>query len=97
MKRYASAGSHDSMLSSHHPFHRRILSLLQRRAIRVLYQPEESMTCFARIQPDRSLLMPYAQLDGQRICFDDIGGNGLPIILSHGFLMTGNSSRQPTA
>ena len=97
MKRYASAGSHDSMLSSHHPFHRRILSLLQRRAIRVLYQPEESMTCFGRFRPESSLLMPFAQLANQRICFDDTGGNGLPVILSHGFLMTGNSWRQPTA
>jgi len=97
MKRHASAGSHDSRLSSHHPFHRRIPSLLQRRAIRVLYQPEESMTRFGRFQPDRGFLMPFAQLDDQRICFDDAGGDGLPVILSHGFLMTGNSWRQPTA
>jgi hypothetical protein len=69
MKRHASADNHDSRLSSHHPFHRRILSLLQHRAICVLYQPEESMTCFARFQPDRSLLIPFAQLDEQRICF----------------------------
>ncbi len=41
--------------------------------------------------------MLFAQLDGQRICFDDTSGNGLPVILSHGFLMTGNSWRQPTA
>ena len=27
----------------------------------------------------------------------DAGGDGLPVILSHGFLMTGNSWRQPTA
>jgi 3-oxoadipate enol-lactonase len=45
------------------------------------------MTCFARFQPDRSLLIPFAQLGDQRICFDDTGGNGLPFILSHGFLM----------
>jgi len=55
------------------------------------------MTCFGRFQPDRGFLMPFAQLDDQRICFDDAGGDGLPVILSHGFLMTGNSWRQPTA
>ncbi len=31
--------------------------------------------------------MPFAQLDDHRICFDDTGGDGLPVILSHGFLM----------
>lgn len=31
--------------------------------------------------------MPFAQLDDQRICFEDTGGNGLPVILSDGFLM----------
>ena len=87
MKRHAAAGNHDSMLSSHHPFHRRILSLFHRRVIRVLYQPEQSMACIARFQPDRSFLIPFAQLDDQRICFEDTGGDGLPVILSHGFLM----------
>jgi 3-oxoadipate enol-lactonase len=87
MKRRASSCNRDSMLSSPHPFHRRILSLFHRRVIRVLYQPEESMTCIARFQPDRSFLMPFAQLADQRICFEDTGGDGLPVILSHGFLM----------
>ena len=31
--------------------------------------------------------MPFAEIDGQRICFADSGGDGPPIILSHGFLM----------
>ena len=31
--------------------------------------------------------MPYAEINGQRIRFDDTGGDGAPIILSHGFLM----------
>jgi 3-oxoadipate enol-lactonase len=31
--------------------------------------------------------MPVAQINGQRIRFDDSGGEGPPIILSHGFLM----------
>jgi len=31
--------------------------------------------------------MPFAQLADQRICFEDTGGDGLPVILSHGFLM----------
>jgi hypothetical protein len=96
MKRRASSSNRDSMLSLPHPLHRRILSLFHRRVIRVLYQPEESMTCIARFQPDRSFLMPFAQLADQRICFEDTGGDGLPVILSHGFLMTGNSWRQPT-
>src|ERR1700749_4323632 len=31
--------------------------------------------------------MPFADVNGQRIRFDDTGGDGPPIILSHGFLM----------
>ncbi len=31
--------------------------------------------------------MPFAEVNGQRIRFDDSGGNGPPVILSHGFLM----------
>src|SRR5213075_2412402 len=31
--------------------------------------------------------MPVAELNGQRISFDDSGGDGAPLILSHGFLM----------
>lgn len=31
--------------------------------------------------------MPHADLNGQRIHFDDTGGDGSPVILSHGFLM----------
>src|ERR1700728_1173765 len=31
--------------------------------------------------------MPFAEVNGQRIRFDDSGGAGPPVILSHGFLM----------
>jgi pimeloyl-ACP methyl ester carboxylesterase len=31
--------------------------------------------------------MPFAEVNGQRIRFDDSGGDGLPIVLAHGFLM----------
>jgi pimeloyl-ACP methyl ester carboxylesterase len=31
--------------------------------------------------------MPYADIHGQRIRYEDTGGDGLPVILSHGFLM----------
>jgi 3-oxoadipate enol-lactonase len=31
--------------------------------------------------------MPYAEINGQRIRFDDSGGDGPPVIFSHGFLM----------
>jgi 3-oxoadipate enol-lactonase len=31
--------------------------------------------------------MPFADVNGQRIRFDDSGGDGPPVILSHGFLM----------
>jgi 3-oxoadipate enol-lactonase len=31
--------------------------------------------------------MPFAEVNGQRIRFDDSGGSGPPVILSHGFLM----------
>ena len=31
--------------------------------------------------------MPYAEVNGQRIRFEDSGGDGPPVILSHGFLM----------
>jgi pimeloyl-ACP methyl ester carboxylesterase len=31
--------------------------------------------------------MPFADVNGQRIRFEDTGGDGPPIILSHGFLM----------
>ena len=31
--------------------------------------------------------MPFAPVNGQRIRFDDSGGHGPPVILSHGFLM----------
>lgn len=31
--------------------------------------------------------MPHADVNGQRIYFDDTGGDGPPVILAHGFLM----------
>jgi len=31
--------------------------------------------------------MPFADINGQRIRFDDTGGDGAPVVLSHGFLM----------
>jgi 3-oxoadipate enol-lactonase len=31
--------------------------------------------------------MPYANVNGQRIYFEDSGGSGAPVILAHGFLM----------
>ena len=31
--------------------------------------------------------MPFADINGQRIRFEDTGGDGPPVILSHGFLM----------
>ncbi len=31
--------------------------------------------------------MPYADVNGQRIYFEDTGGDGAPVILAHGFLM----------
>ena len=31
--------------------------------------------------------MPYADVNGQRICYEDSGGDGPPVIFSHGFLM----------
>ncbi len=31
--------------------------------------------------------MPHAEVNGQRIYFQDTGGDGLPIVLAHGFLM----------
>ena len=31
--------------------------------------------------------MPFAEINGQRIRFQDSGGDGMPVILSHGFLM----------
>jgi 3-oxoadipate enol-lactonase len=31
--------------------------------------------------------MPFADVNGQRLRFDDSGGDGPPVILSHGFLM----------
>lgn len=31
--------------------------------------------------------MPYADLNGQKIFYEDSGGSGAPIILAHGFLM----------
>jgi 3-oxoadipate enol-lactonase len=31
--------------------------------------------------------MPFAQVNGQRLRFDDSGGDGPPLVLSHGFLM----------
>jgi 3-oxoadipate enol-lactonase len=31
--------------------------------------------------------MPFAKINGQRIRFEDSGGDGPPIVLSHGFLM----------
>lgn len=31
--------------------------------------------------------MPHAEINGQRIYFEDTGGNGPPVILAHGFLM----------
>jgi pimeloyl-ACP methyl ester carboxylesterase len=31
--------------------------------------------------------MPHADINGQRIFFDDTGGHGPPVILAHGFLM----------
>ena len=31
--------------------------------------------------------MPFAEINGQRLRFDDSGGSGPPVVLSHGFLM----------
>jgi 3-oxoadipate enol-lactonase len=31
--------------------------------------------------------MPFAEVNGQRLRFDDTGGDGPPVVLSHGFLM----------
>lgn len=31
--------------------------------------------------------MPFADLRGQRVRYEDTGGDGLPVVLSHGFLM----------
>jgi 3-oxoadipate enol-lactonase len=31
--------------------------------------------------------MPFAELRGQRIYYEDTGGDGLPLVLGHGFLM----------
>ena len=31
--------------------------------------------------------MPHADVNGQRIWFEDTGGDGPPVILAHGFLM----------
>jgi 3-oxoadipate enol-lactonase len=31
--------------------------------------------------------MPYAQINGQSIYFEDTGGDGPPVVLAHGFLM----------
>ena len=31
--------------------------------------------------------MPFAEVNGQRIAYDDTGGDGPPLILAHGFLM----------
>src|SRR3989440_5417864 len=31
--------------------------------------------------------MPFAEVNGQRLRFDDSGGDGPPVVLSHGFLM----------
>jgi pimeloyl-ACP methyl ester carboxylesterase len=31
--------------------------------------------------------MPYADVNGQRLWFEDSGGDGPPVVLSHGFLM----------
>jgi 3-oxoadipate enol-lactonase len=33
------------------------------------------------------IAMPFADVNGQRIRFEDSGGDGSPVILSHGFLM----------
>jgi pimeloyl-ACP methyl ester carboxylesterase len=31
--------------------------------------------------------MPYAEVNGQRVYFQDTGGSGVPVVLGHGFLM----------
>ena len=31
--------------------------------------------------------MPFAEVNGQRLRFEDSGGSGPPVIFSHGFLM----------
>ncbi len=31
--------------------------------------------------------MPFADINGQRIAYDDTGGDGPPVVLAHGFLM----------
>lgn len=31
--------------------------------------------------------MPFADVNGQRIRFEDTGGSGMPVVLAHGFLM----------
>lgn len=41
--------------------------------------------------PERALCyrpgMPHAPINGQRIYFEDTGGDGAPVVLAHGFLM----------
>src|SRR5215831_16339805 len=34
--------------------------------------------------------MPFAELRGQRIHYEDSGGAGMPVVLGHGFLMDGD-------
>lgn len=34
--------------------------------------------------------MPLAEVNGQRLYFEDTGGSGTPLVLSHGFLMDGD-------
>ena len=36
---------------------------------------------------ERGPVMPFAEINGQRIRYEDSGGDGPPVILSHGFLM----------
>ena len=38
--------------------------------------------------------MSYADVNGQRICFDDTGGDGSPVILAHGTQETPEFQRQ---
>lgn len=41
--------------------------------------------------------MPYADVNGQRLYFEDTGGDGPPLVLSHGFLMDHEMFRHQVA
>jgi 3-oxoadipate enol-lactonase len=43
------------------------------------------------------VLVPHVDVDGQRLYFEDTGGDGPPIVLSHGFLMDHEMFRHQVA